>query len=90
MQVGFHVFKYQIDVSVIFCLQDIQQSDNILMVVDLLQEHDFAKRSLSICCVLERVKDLFQGNDIAGLLVDRFPNNPICPLSELLLYFVLS
>jgi len=46
MQVGFHVFKYQIDVSVIFCLQDIQQSDNILMVVDLLQEHDFAKRSL--------------------------------------------
>ena len=27
MQVGFHVFKYQIDVSVIFCLQDIQQSE---------------------------------------------------------------
>ena len=58
--------------------RNLRKPDYILVVVDLLQKHNFAKRSLCICCVLERVKDFFQGYNIAGLLVHRFPNYSVC------------
>jgi len=58
--------------------RNLRKPDYILVVVDLLQKHNFAKRSLCICCVLERVKDFFQGYNITGLLVHRFPNYSVC------------
>lgn len=58
--------------------RNLRKPDNILVVVDLLQKHNFAKRSLCICSVLERVKDFFHGYNITGLLVHRFPNYSVC------------
>lgn len=57
MEVDLHVFENQIYVFIIVRLEDIQQSDNVLVVGDVqfLQKHDLAKGSLGIGGVLRRV-----------------------------------
>ena len=72
-----HKFKDEVDVVVILGLEDVIQADDVFVVSQLLQEHDFTEGSLSISGVLECIKDLFQSNGFARFLVGSLPHNTI-------------
>ena len=61
MQIRLHVLEYQIYVPIILRSMNIRQLDYIL-VVQLVQEHDLAERSLCIGGVLEGIKYLLQSH----------------------------
>lgn len=81
MQVSVHEIEDKVNVPVVFCSDHVLQSDDVLVAGKLLQENYLSKRSLRISCVLECVKVLFQGYDLFGPLVDRFPNDAIGTLT---------
>jgi len=36
MQIGFHIIEHQVEVLIIFSLDDVEQSNNVLMAIELL------------------------------------------------------
>ena len=75
MQIAFHVIGHDINILVVVCAEDVLELDNVLVSTQLLQEHDFAKGSLRVGSVLERIVTFFQGHDTPCFLIDRFPHN---------------
>lgn len=59
VQVCLHIVKYQIEILVILCLYYIEQSDDVFVAVQFLQEHYFPKCSLRICCVMKCIENFF-------------------------------
>mmetsp|Transcript_2050 Transcript_2050/g.2844 ORF Transcript_2050/g.2844 Transcript_2050/m.2844 type:complete len:109 (+) Transcript_2050:1144-1470(+) len=53
------------------------------MVIQLLQEHDFAESTLRIRRILEGIENLFERYNFPSLLVNRFPHNAVCPFAQL-------
>ena len=68
VQVGFHEIKDHVKVLIIFCLDDVEESDDILVAIQLLEEHDFPKGPLCVGCVVKSVKNLLQSNDLFSFL----------------------
>lgn len=56
VQVGLHLVEHAVDVLVIFSTDHIQETDDILVPVELLQEHDFSVGPLCVCSILEGIK----------------------------------
>lgn len=56
------------------------------MAVELAKEDNLAEGSLSISGVLKSIKDLFDGNDIFGLLIDCLPDNSVGSFAKFLKY----
>mmetsp|Transcript_33887 Transcript_33887/g.100659 ORF Transcript_33887/g.100659 Transcript_33887/m.100659 type:complete len:438 (+) Transcript_33887:197-1510(+) len=77
VQVGFHEVADQIDVLVVVGLEHVQQPHNVLVTVQLLQEHDLPERALGIRRILEGVEALLERHDLACLLVDGLPHDAI-------------
>ncbi|TNV74805.1 hypothetical protein FGO68_gene13371 [Halteria grandinella] len=74
MQISFHVFKYQIYISIVFCSMNIVQSYDIMMI-QFIKEHNLSKCSLGICCILKSIKYFFQCyTGIFTSFIDCFPN----------------
>src|SRR4051812_46489585 len=76
---------------VIVCLEHVEQSDDVLMVVcvEFLQEHDFSECSLCIGAVLECVEYLLERHCAARHLVHRLPHDSIRALAHALTDLVL-
>lgn len=53
-------------------------------MLELLQEHDLAVRSLGVSRVLERIKNLLQSQRAVSLLVAHLPDVPVGPTTNLL------
>ena len=81
MEVGIHEIEHQVNVSVIFCPDDILKADDIFMTRQFLQENDFSKRSLCIRCILKCIEILLESHNVLGLFVDGFPHDTVGSLS---------
>ena len=88
VEVRFHELEHQVNVSVVFRTQNVEQSDDILMV-QLLQKHNLAERPLGVCVVLERGEDLLESDYFVSFPVDRLPDDPVRALADALDYLVL-
>ena len=66
VQVSFHEIKNHVEVLVIFGLDDVLESNDVLMLGELFEEDDFAEGSLSVSGVVEGIKDFFERNDLPG------------------------
>ena len=79
MQIGFHEVKDKVDVFIVFSSVDVEESDDVFVsvFVELLQEHYFSERPLSICCILECIEALFKGHHLPLLFIYRFPYNSV-------------
>ena len=78
VEVSLHVLEDQVDVPVIVSLQHVQQLDDVLVPMQLLQEHDLPEGPLGISGILEGIKDLLEGHCLPSLLVDSLPHYTIC------------
>lgn len=58
------------------------QLDDVRVIAERTQQHNFAKRSLCIGLVPECVEDFFDGNRLLGALVCRLPNNAVGAFAE--------
>jgi len=54
-----HVIKDQVQVFIVLGFHNIKQLNNILMSIQLLQEHHLAERSLCICRIMKCVENLY-------------------------------
>mmetsp|Transcript_35640 Transcript_35640/g.57417 ORF Transcript_35640/g.57417 Transcript_35640/m.57417 type:complete len:443 (+) Transcript_35640:359-1687(+) len=90
MQIRLHVVADEVNVLIIVGLEHIQQPYDVFVAVEFLQEHDLAESSLRIGGVLEGVEALLQGNNLASLFVDGFPDDTVSSASKLLNDLVLS
>jgi hypothetical protein len=91
VQVGLHEVEYQIDIFIIFCLQDIQQRHDVRMPVQLLQEDHLgytslylSVSSLRISSILKGIEYLLQCHYLLCLLIHRLPNHPVRSFPQLL------
>mmetsp|Transcript_603 Transcript_603/g.2296 ORF Transcript_603/g.2296 Transcript_603/m.2296 type:complete len:371 (+) Transcript_603:176-1288(+) len=58
VQVGLHVVADQVDILVVVGLQHVGQSHDVLVAIELLQEHDLAEGALRIGGILEGIEAL--------------------------------
>ncbi len=98
-----HVLENKIDISVIVGFQYVEQFDDILMIVQLLQKHNFPKCPLGVCRILKCIENFLQSDHLVSLLIYRLPNDSVrlprvsnknrqsgYPFPKLLNNFVLS
>lgn len=88
MQISFHKVKHQIKVFIIFGFYYVQQSNYVIVPIQLLQEHNFTEGSLCVSRVMEGVEYFFEGHDSFQLSIDGFPHNTIGAFAQLLYDFV--
>lgn len=86
MEVRLHVVKHHVDILIVLRFNDIQQSYDILMPVEFLQEHDLPEGPLGIGCIVKGVEDLFNRDHLFIFLIDGLPDDPIRALADLLDY----
>lgn len=91
VQVGLHEIKHQIDVFIIFCLEDIEQRYDVRVAVQLLQEYHLgyqnlylAVGSLRISGILKGIEYLLQCHDLLCLLIHCLPNHTVRSFTQLL------
>lgn len=87
MQICFHVIKYQINVFVVLCFDDIEKSNDVLMSIQFLQKHNLSKGSLCISSIVKSIKYFFQSNNlhkytctVFNFLSTAFQTIPYAPL----------
>ena len=84
-----HEVKIEINIPVILSLNHILKPNDILVPIQLLQEHHLSESPLSVSRILESVKILFQRDNFLGSLINGLPDNAIRTLAQLLKNFVL-
>ena len=72
-----HIIKSEVDVSVVVCLDDREQSHDVLVATQLLEIHDLPKCSLRVGGVPEGVEAFLQRHRIACPLIHRLPDNTV-------------
>jgi hypothetical protein len=77
VQVSLHVVKCKVNVSVVFGLDHMLQSNDVLVSAECLQVHDLSKGALGVYRVAESVETLLQRYYLSCALVDDFPDNAI-------------
>lgn len=50
-----HIFEDEVNVFIVVGSMDVQQSDNVGVITEMLQEHNFTKCPLGVCLISERV-----------------------------------
>jgi hypothetical protein len=83
VQVGLHVVKNQVDVSVVLRSDHILKPNNVVVSMQFLEENYLSERSLGICCILKSIKYFFKGHDFLSALVDGLPHNSVGSFSYL-------
>lgn len=84
VQVRLHEIEHQIDIFIIFCLEDVQQGYDVRVAVELLQEYHLAVCSLRIRRILKGIEYLLQSHDLLCLLIHRLPNHAVRAFPQLL------
>jgi hypothetical protein len=91
VQVRLHEIEHQIDIFIIFCLEDVQQRYDVRVAVELLQEDHLgyhwlylAVCSLRIRRILKGIEYLLQSHDLLCLLIHRLPNHAVRAFPQLL------
>lgn len=70
--------KREVNISPVFSLHHMLESDQVVMSCESLQVHDLPERALSIGGVPEGIEALFQRQHLAGALLDGLPDDAIC------------
>lgn len=83
MQIRFHELEHKIKILVVLSSDYLMKFDNV-WVVELLKEDNLAKGALSICGMLERIKNFLESESVAGLLVGDFPDVAVRSTAHLL------
>lgn len=83
MQISLHKIKHQVQVLIVLGLDDVEESNYVIVAIELLQEHDFAECSLRISCIMKGVEYFFEGYDSLELAVDGLPHNTVGTLTQL-------
>ena len=73
-----HVLEHKVNVSVVVSLENVAQSDNVVVPGHFLEVHNLTERPLCICRILEGVEDFLQRNHFLRALVDGLPHNSVC------------
>lgn len=81
VQIRVHEVENQVDVSVIFCTNDVLETDDVLVARQLLKENNFTEGTLGVCCVLKGIKIFLKSHNFFSSLVNGFPNNTVSTLS---------
>lgn len=68
-----HVLENQVNISVVICLVQPDQPDDVLVIGERQQEHDLAKRTLRVRLISESVEDLLHRDRVLPFLLDRLP-----------------
>jgi len=90
VKIGLHVLEHEVDIAVVLGLHNIQQLEDVLMIAELLKEHDLTEGSLCIGGVLEGIKDLLHSDDFASLYRHSLPHNTVSALTNALLNLITS
>ena len=80
MKVRIHEVKNQVDVAVILRPDHVLQTNDVLVPGQFLEKDDLTEGALGVCCVLERIKVLFQRHDFFRPLINRLPHNAVSSL----------
>lgn len=88
MEISFHKIKHQVKIFIILGFDDVEESYDVIVTVELLQKHDFAECSLSISCIMKGVEYFFEGYDPLELAIDGLPHDTVCAFAKLLYDFV--
>jgi len=72
-----HVFEDQVDVFVVHSGVDAQESDDVWVSGERLQEHDLSIGALGVCLIGERIKNFLQGHNFFALFVNCLPNDSV-------------
>lgn len=82
MQIGLHVLKHQVNISIIFCLVHVGQLYYILMV-QFIQKHDLSEGSLCVGGVLKCIEYFFQSHrSILAPLIEGLPYDSVGSLTD--------
>ena len=81
MQICFHKLEYQIQILIVLCFYYVMQFDDII-VIELVQKHDFTIGSLSISRVLKSIEYFFKCQSLTVLFVCDFPDMSIGPTTN--------
>jgi hypothetical protein len=63
MQISFHEIKDEVKILIVFGFDDVEQSYDIIVAIELLKEHDFAECSLGVSGIVKGVEYFFEGYD---------------------------
>lgn len=73
-----HVIKCKVDISPIFSLHHVLESDQVVMSCKSLQIHYLSECALSIGGVPEGIEALLQGQHLTGSFLNGLPDDAIC------------
>ena len=57
-----HIFKNQVEIAVIVCRMDVEQSDDVRVIPKGFEKDDFSKSPLRIGLVAKCIKDFLDGD----------------------------
>ncbi len=63
MQISFHKIKHKVKILIVFGFDDVEQSYDIIVAIELLKEHDLAECSLGVSGIVKGVEYFFEGYD---------------------------
>ena len=84
MQISLHEIKNKIDVFVILCSDEILQTNDVRVAIQLAQENNLAESPLGVSCILKSIEYLLDSNNIFSLLVNCFPDDSVCSFTQFL------
>ena len=79
-----HEIKHHVNVTIIFCFQDITETNNVWVSCQLLQVLNFTVCSLCICGITKGVKTFFDGKSLSCLFINALPHNSVSTLAQFL------
>jgi hypothetical protein len=89
VQISFHNLEDQVQISVVFGTNRLDQFDD-MGVLELREESHFSVGALGICGILECIKDLFEGDRRSSASIESSPDVAISSASHQFFGFVKS
>ena len=82
MKISVHKVKHQVDVFVILGFDQSLKGHDVVMTLQLLEEHYLPESPLGVGSIVKSIEDLLERHDLLGELVDSLPDNSIGPLAQ--------
>ena len=89
MQISVHEVEDEVDISIVFCSDDVLQPDDVFVAVQLLKEDDLSECPLGVSCILKSIEVLLERHNLLGPLVDGLPDDTVRTFAKLLKDLVL-
>lgn len=84
VQVCLHKIKHEIEVLIILGFDYVDQSNYIIVAIELLKKHDLSECSLGICGIVKGIENLFQGDNTFQSSIDCFPDDAVSSFTQFL------